>query len=371
MLYEVITGAPPFLGDNVVQTILQHLNKQPVSFENVSIVNPVSKRLEAITMKCLEKVPERRYQTVYELIDALELIDSATTYDARARLRRRDRLRKCVRFLRRYGFALLGALLLLAGSIAAYGFHQDQVKKEAALKEWISKANVAGELDHRKVSIACWKEAIKSAEALNRPSRELADLHAKLAFAIDKAAWRQPYKPTSDQFKKALQLYGKGHADLLEKIKILGVLVERDLRISDYLNKYEHIEAVLTDYPPIDQSISAVEIPGVLDGDAAITILTTALAAKSPEVRMNAIEQGLIFGKRLGYRGRNVDAILLKSWRELDNLYQRFYSTSGKSSFQCRLERSKVLGDAPEQLMFVYRSALAIKDDPEDKLRMN
>jgi class 3 adenylate cyclase len=58
MLYEMLTGRPPFLGDDTVAVVSQHLNTPPVT---PSWYNPeVSPALDALVMQLLAKVPEER-----------------------------------------------------------------------------------------------------------------------------------------------------------------------------------------------------------------------------------------------------------------------------------------------------------------------
>src|SRR5262249_44385346 len=58
MLYEMLAGRPPFLGDDAVAVVSQHLNTPPVA---VSWYNPaVSPALDALVMQLLAKVPAER-----------------------------------------------------------------------------------------------------------------------------------------------------------------------------------------------------------------------------------------------------------------------------------------------------------------------
>jgi class 3 adenylate cyclase/tetratricopeptide (TPR) repeat protein len=73
MLYEMVTGRPPFLGDDAVAIIGQHINTPPVSpiWHNAECARP----LEALILRLLAKNPAERPQSATEVLTALEGID--------------------------------------------------------------------------------------------------------------------------------------------------------------------------------------------------------------------------------------------------------------------------------------------------------
>lgn len=69
ILYELVTGHPPFRAATPFETIRQVIDTDPIS---PRMVNPsVPKDLETICLKCLQKEPANRYQTSQELADEL------------------------------------------------------------------------------------------------------------------------------------------------------------------------------------------------------------------------------------------------------------------------------------------------------------
>lgn len=68
-LYHLLSGRPPFKAATSMATMRQVLNVEPVALREL---NPeVDLDLETICMKCLEKEPERRFQTAQDVADEL------------------------------------------------------------------------------------------------------------------------------------------------------------------------------------------------------------------------------------------------------------------------------------------------------------
>jgi uncharacterized RDD family membrane protein YckC len=60
LMYETLTGRPPFRGVNPVQIIMQHLKNAPPEFESDIRKKKLAEQLELVTMKCLEKERQKR-----------------------------------------------------------------------------------------------------------------------------------------------------------------------------------------------------------------------------------------------------------------------------------------------------------------------
>ena len=150
LLYELLTGRPPFKSDTPLQTIEQVLNREPAP---PCLLNPaVPKDLETICLKCLRKEPKRRYATAGELADELQRFMSGQPIHARPV----GRLERTVKWARRQpALAALAVLSVLAviGILTGITWHN------ASLQRMTEKAELSEDLSSRALARSLFEQA--------------------------------------------------------------------------------------------------------------------------------------------------------------------------------------------------------------------
>src|SRR5262249_8188744 len=82
VLYELLTGRPPFQSESPLDTMIHVLDRDPVP---PRLLHPKEDRdLETICLKCLEKDPRHRYASAEALADDLERYLNNETIGARS-----------------------------------------------------------------------------------------------------------------------------------------------------------------------------------------------------------------------------------------------------------------------------------------------
>ena len=147
ILYEVLTGRPPFKGETPLDTIRQVIDNDPVPPSR--LVPRVARDLETICLKCLQKVTQKRYDSAQALSDDL----NRYLADEPIRARPTTRWERTVKWVQRNpgmagitAFSLLSLLAALAIVVMAIRqsrteeLGRNQVVQEIRRAEDVSKA---------------------------------------------------------------------------------------------------------------------------------------------------------------------------------------------------------------------------------------
>jgi eukaryotic-like serine/threonine-protein kinase len=137
ILYELLTGRPPFQGTSVLDTLDMVRTREPVAPSQLQPKTP--RDAETICLKCLEKDASRRYSDVFALAEDLRRFQAGETILARPVSGAERLWRWCLRNQKVAGLGVTVALLLVvvaAGAVAStiiFG-HKNQALYEANLK---------------------------------------------------------------------------------------------------------------------------------------------------------------------------------------------------------------------------------------------
>lgn len=136
MLYEMLTGRPPFKAATPLDTALLVTTEEPMPPRWLN--SRVPRDLETICLKCLQKSPTKRYTTAEELADDLHRFQAGEPIKARPA----SRTERAVKWARRKpaqaALALVSTLALLTVISACVGFalyQHHQYLAQKALRE--------------------------------------------------------------------------------------------------------------------------------------------------------------------------------------------------------------------------------------------
>ncbi|MFO0845160.1 MAG: serine/threonine-protein kinase [Gemmataceae bacterium] len=130
ILYELLTGRPPFVASSPMETVFQVITRDPVP---VRALQPKTPRdLETVALKCLQKEPHKRYASAAALADDLQRYLDGQPILARPV----GPLESAWRWTRRHpAQAALVAVLMLAGAggVAGWAWFTQQLRVEKRL----------------------------------------------------------------------------------------------------------------------------------------------------------------------------------------------------------------------------------------------
>lgn len=124
VMYEVLTGRPPFLGNSPMEVMLAVVQDEPEDPRGLSPEIPAA--LEAICLHAMQKDPERRYPDTAAFADEVNRYLEGERIRGRVLSRLFDRLRGGIR---RRGVAVVGVVALALGA-AGYWMHRRVVRQE-------------------------------------------------------------------------------------------------------------------------------------------------------------------------------------------------------------------------------------------------
>jgi len=211
ILYATLTGRPPFQADNPLDTLMQVLEREPVSPRTL---NPkIPRDLETICLKCLNKDRRHRYQTAAELRDELQRFLDGRPIHARPISRSARAWRWCQR--NPVVATLTAAVLvcLVAGTVVSTMFAIEARQRAIGEAEQRREAERQTGIAQQQLTRAEWllyANAIAAAQReseLNNPTRALAHLDSTTP---EQRSWEYYY--LRRQNDRSLRATIRGHA---------------------------------------------------------------------------------------------------------------------------------------------------------------
>jgi eukaryotic-like serine/threonine-protein kinase len=259
ILYELLTGRPPFTGATPLDTVKQVIDAEPVPPSR--LVPKLHRDLEAICLQCLEKSPERRYTTAEALAEDLRRFRCGESIQARPISGLRRILRWSVTHPRES--LIIASLFLLVGALGFSFAWVSKLQAERQNQLERTQENQSRQLSTLIAEYHRWRQqSLNAMEDLDRASHHLQmattvlspakslvtninnpDLHNQLQYLLEEhsahlryfdllreieklrlrnslavlkrfATTREPFRTVVDQF---LDLFLEGGIDLLNR----------------------------------------------------------------------------------------------------------------------------------------------------------
>jgi serine/threonine protein kinase len=201
-LYELLTLQPPHQGVSREQVLAQIVQKEPKAPRRIQKNVPLD--LETICLKCLEKDPDRRYQTAGQMAEDLRRYVNRFAISAR----RAGPLRRLMKWVRRRPAlaASLGCLFIAVGVALAFAYRANLTEQQRLTEQERARAQLLDEKIRNAYLIATSGDlertdsAIKEIEKLGASTGQVRLLRGVVAY------FRQDIARAIGELEQAVEL---------------------------------------------------------------------------------------------------------------------------------------------------------------------
>jgi eukaryotic-like serine/threonine-protein kinase len=166
MLYDMLTGRPPFKAETPFETVMQVANQEPVA---PTVLQPKLPRdLETICLKCLQKEPGKRYSTAADLAADLRRFQAGEPIQARPVSSLERGWRWCRRNRLAASLCVAIGVALVAASVVSvlFAIHSERARRDISYEQ----AETARERDEKAKALV----AETNARAAEKQARDKA-----------------------------------------------------------------------------------------------------------------------------------------------------------------------------------------------------
>ena len=220
ILYEMLTGRPPFKGETPLETVRQVVEDEVVPPSR--LVPRIARDLETICLQCLNKEPARRYESAQALAEDLENYLAGRPIKAR----RTPLWERAIKLTSRHPVAATFLFFSLSAAIAGggYALQARVIQQENTLREQLRIADLNAKVlrthlqAQELLSRQEWSEAEVALTRLQAEVRDepiASDLHRRTGELLEQASRGRSTQETRQRARQRLGTFRERHRDAL------------------------------------------------------------------------------------------------------------------------------------------------------------